>query len=101
ILALAESAAEREVMRSNVKRTAAGMTWSVVAAPLVRYCENPTRAADLARHGRSQSASRVRVGRRLVAALQLIRVGLKTLRAEGPRSTGKKAVRWWSRRPPH
>lgn len=101
ILALAESAAEREVMRSNVKRTAAGMTWSVVAAPLVRYCENPTRAADLARHRRSQSASRIRVGRRLVAALQLIRIGLKTLRAEGPLSTGKKAVRWWSRRPPH
>jgi glycosyltransferase involved in cell wall biosynthesis len=99
ILALAESDFDREAMRSNVERTAAQMTWPVVSAPLVRYCENPKRAADQARHARFDRSSHSRVARRLAALMPVIRVGLSTLRAEGPLSTGQKAVRWWSRRP--
>ncbi len=100
ILALAASPSEREVIRSNVERAAIRMRWPAVTAPLLNYCEQPKRAADFARRDRSTGPRPAGSGQRLAAASQVVRVGLSALKAEGPLATGRKAMRWWSRRHP-
>src|SRR5262249_24174813 len=54
--ALATDRARRLAIADRCRALARTLTWSRVAAPLLRFCEAPYRAADLARRPRSEAA---------------------------------------------
>lgn len=99
IRALADPGTDLEAIRAKVKRVAAEMTWSHAAEPLRRFCASLTRAPDLTAARSSGTVGRGGARDPLAAPLGLMRKGLLTLKAEGPRATARKAIRWWGRRP--
>ena len=98
IRALAEAGPELAAVRGNVRRAGAEMTWAHAAVPLLRFCAALRRAPDLPRD-RSAQTGRSNVSGPLPGGLdQLLRRGWRSLRAEGPAATARKAARWWSGR---
>ena len=98
IRALAEAGPELAAIRDNVRRTGAEMTWAHAAVPLVRFCAALKRAPDLP-FDRSAQTGRGNTSGSLPGGLvQLLRKGWRSLGAEGPKVTARKATRWWSGR---
>lgn len=96
---LAEAGTDLDAIRANVRRSAARMTWSHTAKPLLRYCAALNRAPDLPTDRSVRDRGQVASPQPLGAPAHLVRKGLRALRSEGVGSTARKAVRWWARRP--
>ncbi|MGH7643891.1 MAG: glycosyltransferase [Candidatus Dormibacteria bacterium] len=100
IRALASTPADRDVIAANVRAAAERLKWPTVVQPLLKYCEQPARAADFLHGGRSRENTAMTRVPRVSAASQLLRVGLAALRTDGTRATARRAARWWARRHP-
>ncbi len=100
IVSLAGDPRANAEIRTRVRAAAAQMRWSTVAVPLVKFCEQPKRAADAGSRDRASAGGGATLRARISAASNVFRVGLSALRTDGPLATGQKAVRWWSRRHP-
>jgi glycosyltransferase involved in cell wall biosynthesis len=101
---LMDDGEERRAQSARARARGARMTWEVAAQPLVRYCERPQPAADLASlpdrthamplrmRSRVERALVARVDPRLVYGSLPARVA-RVVRREGPRGVARRVVR--------
>jgi glycosyltransferase involved in cell wall biosynthesis len=94
ILSLADSRFRWHELRSRVGMVAASMTWSSASVPLLRYCQQPERAADSSRLLGPRKGSPYASE----PFAHLVRAGLRSLREAGLVQTARKARWWWAGR---
>jgi glycosyltransferase involved in cell wall biosynthesis len=87
-----------EKMRARVGAVAGTMTWSFVTRPLIAYCEQLTRAADLPRVDNRPAQQRAPERASLRAAWRLIDRGTRMVFQSGPQVAARETKRWWSLR---
>jgi Glycosyl transferases group 1 len=85
-------------IRERVGEVAATMTWSSVTRPLIAYCNNLSRAADLPRVDHTIAQQRTTQRGSLGAAWALIDRGTRLTFRSGPGAAAREVRRWWSLR---
>jgi glycosyltransferase involved in cell wall biosynthesis len=100
IRAFAQRGREYDEMRARIEAVAATMTWRAVAGPLLAYCSDLSRAADMSGPNRATNRHRRNQAGSVRTTAELARKGARLVRREGPVSAARAAARWWARRHP-